>query len=495
MELKSSVPEKWDREADVVVVGYGGAGAVTAITAHDAGAEVLILEKAPEGEEGGNSRVAGQAWFTPMPVSKGIIYFNALCGDYTVPQEMVRMWTEEMSRNTDWVRSLGGNPLEMAPLGTGTGKEFSEIEGADCVRIYLLNGEVGYERLWKLLKASVEKRRIDVLYKIPGKELIQNCMTKEIIGIRAGQTSNLYNIKARKAVVLTCGGFENNQEMIRNFLTNLPCCYPLGTPYNTGDGIKMAMAVGADLWHMSNIAGPLYSLKVPEFSSAFQLLPLHHAREFSAGMILVGANGKRFVDEKHRLTHGKIKFGDQWNQSPTPCPMFMIFDHTLFSAGPLYDNNFYSGWNSRLKLYNWSEDNSAELARGWIKKANTIAEIATTIGLDPVALEDSVNKWNTHCAVGKDLEFGRTKMLLPIRTSPFYAIEVSPVFFNTQGGPRRNEKGQILRPDGNPIKRLYSAGELGSIYSFLYQGGGNIGECLSFGRISGRNAAGEKPWE
>ena len=65
---------------------------------------------------------------------------------------------------------------------------------------------------------------------------------------------------------------------------------------------------------------------------------------------------------------------------------------------------------------------------------------------------------------------------------------------NTQGGPRRNAKGQILQPNGSPIPRLYSAGELGSIYSFLYQGGGNIGECMAFGRISGRNAAAERHW-
>ena len=82
-------------------------------------------------------------------------------------------------------------------------------------------------------------------------------------------------------------------------------------------------------------------------------------------------------------------------------------------------------------------------------------------------------------------------MLAPIAEPPFYAVELSPSMLNTQGGPRRNEKGQIVRPDGTPIPRLYSAGELGSIYSYLYQGTGNIGECLAFGRISGRNAAAE----
>ena len=66
---------------------------------------------------------------------------------------------------------------------------------------------------------------------------------------------------------------------------------------------------------------------------------------------------------------------------------------------------------------------------------------------------------------------------------------------NTQGGPKRNVKAQIVDPDDKPIPRLYSAGELGSMYSFLYNGGGNVGECLAFGRIAGRNAAAEKPWK
>jgi len=85
-------------------------------------------------------------------------------------------------------------------------------------------------------------------------------------------------------------------------------------------------------------------------------------------------------------------------------------------------------------------------------------------------------------------------MLEPILEKPFYAVELSPSMLNTQGGPRRNEKGQVVRPNGTPIPRLYSAGELGSIYSYLYQGTGNIGECLAFGRISGRNVAAETPW-
>jgi len=105
-----------------------------------------------------------------------------------------------------------------------------------------------------------------------------------------------------------------------------------------------------------------------------------------------------------------------------------------------------------------------------------------------------VAAWNSHCDAGHDADFGRTLMLAPIASGPFYAVELSPSMLNTQGGPRRNERAQIVRPDGSPIARLYSAGELGSIYSYLYQGTGNIGECLAFGRIAGRNAAAERPW-
>ena len=105
-----------------------------------------------------------------------------------------------------------------------------------------------------------------------------------------------------------------------------------------------------------------------------------------------------------------------------------------------------------------------------------------------------MTRWNTQCAQGTDEDFGRTKMLAPFGQGPFYAVEISPTMLNTQGGPRRNAQAQIVRPDGTPIPRLYSAGELGSIYSYMYQGTGNIGECFAFGRIAARHALTLAPW-
>ena len=101
-------------------------------------------------------------------------------------------------------------------------------------------------------------------------------------------------------VVLTCGGFENNRQMIRDYLPGIPYCCTSGTPYNDGDGITMAMSVGADLWHMNNYAGPSMALKVPEVRTSFSMQAFNYNKEILGGMIVVGPDATRFTDEKIR---------------------------------------------------------------------------------------------------------------------------------------------------------------------------------------------------
>jgi succinate dehydrogenase/fumarate reductase flavoprotein subunit len=486
------MPLSWDVEADVVVVGFGAAGVAAAVTAHDLGAKVIILEKAPEGQHGGNTRVAGQGYLNTSSVEPAVAYLKALCGPFAVPEAMAQAWAEEMCQNNAWLAGLGGDPQEHQHPPVGI--EFPDLPGADCVHKFHDGPTYGYSLTWKRFESLVLQRTIAVMYQSPGRQLIQHDVSKEILGVRARQAERSIAVKARRAVVLTCGGFENNQEMIRNFLPGVPYCYTSGSPYNEGDGITMAMSVGADLWHMNNYAGPSMALKVPEMRTSFSMQALHYSKQMPGGMIVVGPDARRFTDEKYKTRHGKVPVNGRWLPLATPCPMFMIFDHALFSAGPLYDMHPSHGWTQIVERYDWSADNRAELAKGWIKVADTVAALAAKLGLDPRALEDSVAAWNSHCDAGHDADFGRTLMLAPIARRPFYAVELSPSMLNTQGGPRRNEKAQIVRPDGSPIARLYSAGELGSIYSYLYQGTGNIGECLAFGRIAGRNAATEQPW-
>ena len=398
------MPDRWDVEADVVVVGFGAAGMATAVTAHDLGANVVLLEKAPEGQEGGNTRVAGQGYLNTSSIQGAMAYLTALCGPYTVPETMVKVWAEEMCQNNAWLRGLGGDPQEHQHPPVGI--EFPDLPGADCVHKFHDGPTYGYSYTWKLFERLVKERPIQVLYEMPGRELIQHDFTKEILGVRAQRGDQPIMVKARRGVVLTCGGFENNQEMIRNYLPGVPYCYTSGSPYNEGDGITMAMSVGADLWHMNNYAGPSMALKVPEVRTTFSMRPLHYSKIMPGGMIVVGPDGRRFTDEKFKTRHGKVPVNQRWLPLTTPCPMFLIFDHTLFSAGPIYDKHPSHGWTQIVERYQWSEDNSAELAKGWIKRAANLNELASAIGLPSKALAETVSRWNQHCHAEHDVDFG-----------------------------------------------------------------------------------------
>ncbi len=125
------IPMKWDEESDVVIVGYGFAGAAAAIAAHDAGAKVLLLEKAPEKHKGGNSRISGNIIFWPNDVEKAKTYFRALTGPYmdNISDEMVKVWATEMHENRAWLEGLGMKPFNIGPA------EFPEFPASDCVEM------------------------------------------------------------------------------------------------------------------------------------------------------------------------------------------------------------------------------------------------------------------------------------------------------------------------------------------------------------------------
>jgi predicted oxidoreductase len=138
-------------------------------------------------------------------------------------------------------------------------------------------------------------------------------------------------------------------------------------------------------------------------------------------------------------------------------------------------------------------NNQAEITKGWITEANSIEELAEKLNIDPAGLKATVEAYDAACASGNDAEFGRTEVLSPIGSGPFYGCEMGLGIINTQGGPARDAAHHVLDWDNKPIPRLYAAGEFGSIYVFLYQGAGNVSETLG-GRVAGANAAVEQPW-
>jgi succinate dehydrogenase/fumarate reductase flavoprotein subunit len=489
------LPEQWDEEADVVVVGFGGAGAAAAISACDAGAKVLILEKAPEEFAGGNTGVAGGDVYARQDVDNAIAYLTALNGSYEVPAEHIEAWANKIAENLDFMTYMGVENPWWKPW-----EEFPELPGVVGSGSYFVGEMQRGLRLFDVYKSNVVERDIDVWYEAPGKELIQHPETKEILGVVAEKGGSEVYIKANRAVVLTLGGYENNPEMQRDYI-HVPFIYPRGTPYNTGDGIKMALKVNADLWHMANQAGLSLVLKAPEPEYIGVGAPPK-----TQNCIYIGKDNKRFMNENETSRHGKVLRGGDWVNYPTPLPVHAIWDeNAMLTAGALglslearqaaAESGNAMGWNNVRELYDWSADNSIEIERRWILQADTLANLATHMERDPVAVQETIDRYNALCAAGEDLDFGRQPtQLLPINQPPFYCMELVPQMLNTQGGPRRNKDAQVLDVDLEPLPRLYSAGEFGSMYGNWYNGGMNLGEAMAFGRIAGENAAAEEPW-
>ncbi len=488
-QTSAKIPSKWDKEADVAIVGTGFAGLSTAITAKDAGAKVLVLEKMPQKHEGGNSRVSGNMWWTPTNLPEALQYIEALCNGLT-DNESIRALAEEMMNLNDWLATMGVKATRLGMFQP----EHPQLPGSGCVRTWS-NGGAAEGRLWIPIREQAEKRGIEIVYETPANELILSPATREILGLKATSGGKSIFIKARRGVVLACGGFEFDFEMQKQFLPGWPT-YGRGTPGNTGDGIRMAQKAGAALWHMNNSLAGLGCLIVPEYAPV--MVP---AAIPGNGYIYVDQTGKRFMNELRENRHGfghkeNLLYFDGVLGSFTRIPCYGIFDETTRVRGPVVSGTSWKfGWFSWFGEYQPSRDNTKEIEKGWIIKGESLAELAGRLEIKPEVLEATVTEYNEYCKNKVDPDFARPRQsLVPLEKPPFYCVKLYPATFNTQGGPRRNAKCQVVDPDNQPIERLYSAGELGSFWGWMYNGGGNNAEALCTGRIAGRNAAAAKPW-
>jgi succinate dehydrogenase/fumarate reductase flavoprotein subunit len=284
--------------------------------------------------------------------------------------------------------------------------------------------------------------------------------------------------------VLATGGFEYNEELKREYLAGYPI-FAYGNSGNTGDGIKLAQELGADLWHMRAVAAPM-GYKVPGFDSAFSM------RLLGDGYIIVDQNGERFCNEtglEHYSMWMAVTAFDMESVRFSRIPSYVIFDEPTRLKGPI--TRVGHGAN---RGYRWSENNGEEIRKGWIAGSDSALDLAGKLGIKNGArLHETVESYRRACGAGVDEKFGRAQKTLSGLEGRLYGIALWPCLLNTQGGPRRNVRGEIIDAGGNPLKRLYGAGELGSIWGFLYQSGGNLGECLGLGRMVGLNVAAEPP--
>lgn len=490
--------KKWDFTTDIIVIGYGAAGANAALAGGASGKNVILLEKAPS--QGGNSGVNLGGIILPKTYEDAVKLYTAYSFDVCSKEE-IEGFARQMIQVPEYLKSLG-----------------FELRYADrkpsfpnMVPDMFLTGTVlnptGVAALQAFREMIDKDKKITTMFNTPAKALVQTDKG-EIIGVKAVKDGKEIFIKARNGVILSCGGYENNKKMIANY--NYPglgeYIFPCGTPYNTGDGISMGIAAGAQLWHFPSLEWASFCCL--DASKKFGVaVPTPFFGLYGKNYIYVNKFGKRFMKDNQWLMHtkepinalnfsnGGADMGSAGGASEfINMPPWLVFDEATRKRGPICANKkdtkdtrgghyYYSVVHD---MYDWSEDNMAEVEKGWVLKADSISELAKKMNVDATTLEETVKKYNGYCEAGVDPEFGRAKKdMKPIAEGPFYAMKCGIAMINTQGGPKRNAANQVLDTEDNPIPRLYSAGELGSFFGFLYQGANNFAEAI----ITGKNAA------
>lgn len=517
---------KFDETYDVVVVGFGLAGGIAAITAADAGAKVLLLEKSEV--PGGLSICSYGAVRSARDPEGAFTYLKATNGGRT-PDDVLRVLADGMCSLEACVRELakingavistsvsesaaGGDDPEKRRVGANyplPGNEafyhttVVDVPGFDATKHYpWANGAPGGPKLFRIVHEHLEKRGVEIRLATPALELVAEPATREVRGVRIAQRGGERLVGARRGVILASGGFEGNAQMKAQFLEGNPV-YNAAARTNAGDGIRMAQALGAQLWHMWHIHGSCgfrhpdpaypYAIRLKRFPDWFP--GEEHRARVKMAWILLDQDGRRFMSEYQPYTQDTgvrpLQYYDPARQRFPRNPAFMICDEAGRKMYPLGKATS----NDQGIRYDWSEDNLKEVELGILKRADTLEGLAIALGLEPGAVVASVDRWNSQCAAGRDADFGRPGgTMTRIAQPPYYGAPVWATLSNTQGGPVHDAQSRILDVDDRPIPRLYAAGELGSSFGHLYMSGGNIAECFVTGRVAGQGAASCTPW-
>lgn len=478
------------RSYDVIVVGAGNAALCAAISAREQGSTVLVLEKAPKGDRGGNSTLTLNMRFSydspkdVIPLLDNItekiiqeIYTD--CPSYSqdqfyndliqvtngqTDQELARVLVSNSLPTMHWLRNLGHSWVY----------EFNPLAGS--LRFYMNGG--GY---------SHQKRSFEIAENL-GVDFYYDCSVKEILinsnGIIQGVLANTPNDSQQffsQSVILACGGFENNEAMRSKHLgPEWQEVHIRGVPFNTGDGLRMAEEVGAKLYgswntcHASPQDPNLPRFSMPkDYESSRKL-----ARYFYPYGVTVNRRGKRFIDEGENLrnlTYAKLGKAILKQEDAAA---FQIFDSKTSSLFlPYYKNA--SGFTT-----------------------NSLRELAELLNLETKSFLDTIEQYNASVSP-KDfqpykLDGKATEEVTPPKSNwaakidkpPFFGFPVICGLTFTFGGVKINSQSEVLSNKERPIPGLYAAGEMvGGLYYDNYPGGSGMMSGAVFGRIAGQNAA------
>ena len=460
----SQVPQKWDGEADVIVVGGGNTGIPAAITAYDKGVKVILLE-ASTGMASSLAMIAGGTPFagTDFQKEQGIedspdqMYEEALAVGDGSP-ELWRALVDRQQEVFKWLLSIGAKPelLQLAP-------------GHKVRRSVRFEGHgVG---LCNVLRNTLKKTEVDVRYKHRARKLIYDYEKGRVIGVTAEADSKMLNFRAKKAVILATGGFCQNLDLVKEYGPQYADLVPTAPPQHQGDGLIMAMAIGAGT---SNI-GLAVCPSLPVCAETGSLLT-----SSGLGGIAVNRHGERWANEAtDDLDSYTMRYHDIIAQDPTGLH-FVISDDKARQTDPYKREG-------KEKIY----------------KADTIEELEKILGIDPGGLKKTLDEYNSDIEkYGYDRKLGRKlqgmahpgKPVQTLDTPPYYGVKCKVCLTSMKGGLRINGKTQVLNQFGEVIPGLYAAGEIAGglmgIPSKYYTGTMTI-QCFTQGRIAGDVAADE----
>lgn len=502
--------ETINKTADVVVIGGGGAGLAAAVSALDNDATVIVLEKMPT--LGGSTIMAGgqynavddarqqkykmrpeliaelESYTKDKPVNEthkrlmkelatqiaeykasGKTYvfdspqLHALQvfkgGDEKGNLELIERFAYGAEESIGWLESLG---VEFQD-------QIATVTGALWPRTHqfvkpLVTGPI--EAYIDYIKAKGDAA--EILLETQATDIIME--NDKVVGVKAKQGNNEVIVKANKGVVIATGGFARNQEMVQKYdkhWGNLGNLKSTNSVSATGDGIKMAEDVGANLVGMEYIQ--LLPVGDPKTGGMAGNISIN-----AANQLFINKEGKRFVAEDERrdnLTRGLLEQPDQ--------VMWILHDAHEYTSEDV-KNDF-------------NETIGQLVESGVVQKGDTIEELATNMGVDPANLKATVDTYNKAVAGKIKDPMGKKLLQDPFDKAPFYASKRVPTIHHTMGGIEINGDAQVISTTGSVIKGLYAAGEVtGGIHGANRLGGNAVPDTVIFGRIAGESAALEK---
>jgi len=464
-----NLPNKWDHESDVLIIGAGTAGLPAAIVVAEAGLKATILEERPKAG-GSFNMVAGVMAFAGTDDQKE-------AGIEDSPELFYEDMVNVSGADPEIARAFVDNQLDAYRMLKDVGIKFPGFAPHPRHSILRTHGWVAGmgPKMVKALENRARERGVEILSRHRATRLIIGPQRARVLGLKVDVKGEIKDFKAKRAVIIATGGFGRSREMIAEYAPNMVDAVPKMPVSHRGDGLKMALDIGAATKDIAIAVAPAWPVCAETHSNALWAV--------YTGGILVNKDGKRF----HNESIGEAFYGP------------------LTGAGMKQPGGYWVVLNEEIKaaVGRDCKEHLDDIEKCKQYNGNTIEELAKNAGIDPKGLKEAIDKYNSDIeSVGYDTAFGRKwafQGLIPlakIDNPPFCAVKCVTSMTSMKGGLRINGRSQVINQYEEIIPGLYAAGEVaGGLHTKTYMLGTMTSSAMTFGIIAGRNAVKEPAWE